>query len=317
MPTEKDIQRHNLLVRVAKMYYLHGKTHQAIADELGASRVKVTRLLQEAAERGVVEIKIQDPIGVASRLEEELCDRFQLEACRIAPSAENEAELHDTLGRFAVEYISQRLRDGMTIGIGWGRTLDAMIPHLSPSKQRNLTLVSLTGGLAANPNQPNPYDVASAAAKKLGAALHYPLAPAIVADQAAKEMLMKDDTVQKTLALWKKLDMALVSIGNLAVNTNIFYTFPHPAKMVKALRRQGAVGDLLMNLLDRDGHVLVTEFSERLIRIDFEQLRRTTVIGVSGGASKVEAILAALRTGVLRVLVTDEQTAGLILQKGV
>ena len=38
------------------------------------------------------------------------------------------------------------------------------------------------------------------------------------------------------------------------------------------------------------------------------------VIGVAGGARKAEAILAALRGGYLDVLITDEDTAKLLLE---
>ncbi|RPI01251.1 MAG: sugar-binding transcriptional regulator [Calditrichaeota bacterium] len=312
---ENEIQKYNLLVRISKMYYLNGKTHQAIADEIGLSRIKITRLLQEAMEKRVVEIKIKDPIGTESAVEEELCARFHLEACRITPSSNDQHELYDILGRYAVEFLTSRIRENMVIGIGWGRTLVSMIPHFAPVKFKNITVVSLTGGLASNPNQPNPYDVASSVAKKLGAALHYPLVPAIAADQMSKELLLKDDSTQKTMKYWKKLDLALVSIGNLSVDTNIFYTFPNPAQMVKKVIKNGAVGDLLMNLIDANGTVLTNDFSHRLIRIEFEQLRRTPlVVGISGGIPKAQAILAALRTGILNVLITDEATAKAILQ---
>jgi lsr operon transcriptional repressor len=38
------------------------------------------------------------------------------------------------------------------------------------------------------------------------------------------------------------------------------------------------------------------------------------VVGVSGGITKAEAILAALRSGILNVLITDEATAKAIMQ---
>ena len=41
-----------LLGRVARMYYEHGLTHQEIANALGLSRIRVTRLLAEARDKG-------------------------------------------------------------------------------------------------------------------------------------------------------------------------------------------------------------------------------------------------------------------------
>ena len=47
-----------------------------------------------------------------------------------------------------------------------------------------------------------------------------------------------------------------------------------------------------------------------------EDLRKLeNVIGVAGGPSKVDAILAALRGGYLDILITDEDTAQVLLER--
>ena len=43
------------LIRLASLYYLEGKTQAKVAQELGISRQKVQRLLQQARELGIVE----------------------------------------------------------------------------------------------------------------------------------------------------------------------------------------------------------------------------------------------------------------------
>ena len=47
--------KHNLLVRIARLYYLCNMTHQEIADQEGVSRIKITRLLKEAVDKKIVE----------------------------------------------------------------------------------------------------------------------------------------------------------------------------------------------------------------------------------------------------------------------
>jgi DNA-binding transcriptional regulator LsrR (DeoR family) len=52
------------------------------------------------------------------------------------------------------------------------------------------------------------------------------------------------------------------------------------------------------------------DLRERVLAYDARQLGRVPVsIGVAAGARKVEAILGALRSGVVRTLVTDVETA--------
>ncbi len=52
-----------------------------------------------------------------------------------------------------------------------------------------------------------------------------------------------------------------------------------------------------------------------MIAISLEELKKLkNVIGVAAGVSKVPAIHASLRGGYLNKLITDEETAGLLLQ---
>jgi DNA-binding transcriptional regulator LsrR (DeoR family) len=54
---------------------------------------------------------------------------------------------------------------------------------------------------------------------------------------------------------------------------------------------------------------------ERVIGIDLAHLSRTPrVVAVAGGARKTNAIHAALRSGVVNVLVTDDQVARSIVE---
>ncbi|NJL94867.1 MAG: helix-turn-helix domain-containing protein [Anaerolineae bacterium] len=54
--------RQELMIRAAWMYYHDALTHQEIAEKLNTSRVKITRLLQQAREQGIVEIRVTAPL---------------------------------------------------------------------------------------------------------------------------------------------------------------------------------------------------------------------------------------------------------------
>jgi DNA-binding transcriptional regulator LsrR (DeoR family) len=70
------------------------------------------------------------------------------------------------------------------------------------------------------------------------------------------------------------------------------------------------VGDLIVHAFDRDGQFVATDLSARAMAIGVQQLRRARrVVAVAAGAGKAEAIRGALRTGVVRILVTDAAAA--------
>ena len=78
---------------------------------------------------------------------------------------------------------------------------------------------------------------------------------------------------------------------------------------------KGAQGDVLCHFFDMDGNLLDTYFEDRLISVSLESLKELkNVIGVAGGKSKVNAIRAALKGRYIDILITDSNTANLLLE---
>jgi DNA-binding transcriptional regulator LsrR (DeoR family) len=64
------------------------------------------------------------------------------------------------------------------------------------------------------------------------------------------------------------------------------------------------------HLFDVNGQFIEHEASLRTLSIPIEELRRVpTVVAVAGGVHKASSLLGAVRTGVPRVLITDQLTA--------
>jgi DNA-binding transcriptional regulator LsrR (DeoR family) len=124
-------------------------------------------------------------------------------------------------------------------------------------------------------------------------------------------VLSRDAAVQEASALFDKLDIALVGIGSmepsrmLAVSGNIF-----SRKERAELQRIGAVGDICFRFFDAEGEPIKSSLMKRVIGIDLVKLRACKrVVGVAGGVPKVQAILGALRGGLIDVIITDQRTA--------
>ncbi len=310
-----DDIKHNMMVNIARLYYLKRMTHQQIGQKLGLSRVKVTRLLKEVVEKRIVEFRIQDPIVNTLELQDELEQRLGLSKAVVVPSASSEAETCENLGACAADFLMKSMEDNLTIGLSWGRTMNAMIPHLKRSYKKNLNVVSVTGGLAANARQPNPYDITSSVAERLNATPHYLLIPAIVESVQIKDILLNEPSAKKVIQWWDKIDLCMVSIGMLSKYTGVFYSLEDPARQVRRTKELGGVGDIMAQPFNIKGEFLKTEFSERTITIGIERLRKIPkMFGVAGGRQKVRSVLGALRTGLLDVLITDEYCARKVLK---
>ncbi len=66
------------MIKAAKLYYENDFTQEVIADRLRISRPRVSRLLTEARDTGIVQFKVAMMPGIFSDLERELESRFDL-----------------------------------------------------------------------------------------------------------------------------------------------------------------------------------------------------------------------------------------------
>src|SRR5687768_2948008 len=61
-----------LLTKVARLYHEHGLRQPQIAEQLSISQPRVSRLLKQAVELGIVRVTVATPAGVHAELEEEI-----------------------------------------------------------------------------------------------------------------------------------------------------------------------------------------------------------------------------------------------------
>jgi len=304
-----------LMAKVADLYYLRNLTQQTIAERLGLSRPTVSRLLTRSRTTGIVRIEVTPPDGTYHPLEHGLEEMFHLrEAVVIGSRSESPTATRRALGRAAAAYLDRLLRGGERIGISWGMTLGAVIDHVRPRPLRT-TVVPLVGGLG----QAAPGIHANELARRLGEAhrgrVHLLHAPAIVAHRGVRDALLSDPRIHHVLDLARRVHVALVGIGALVPSSTLIESGYVAAAEIGALRRQGAVGDVCTRAFGLDGAPPSETLDARILAVTLDDLRRIpTVIGVAGGLEKAEAILGALRGGLVDVLVTDYLAARAVLR---
>ena len=292
------------LVRVSRLYYELGETQGRIAELLGIARPQVSRLLKQAREEGIVGIRIVDRTHDDSPAADELKRRFGLQAVHLAPTIGGSEELvRRVVGRLAAEVLRSSVRDGMVVGIGEGSTASAIADALAETVAPvAATVVPLCGGYWFAGASHEPF---RRIGESLGASVRGLLAPGLVDDAATKRSLYAHAGVQVILHLWERLDIALFGIGGRVWGDASF-----GPEIVREIEQGGAVGEVLIAPYDVNGHFLGEGLRDRTIAFDARDLDRVPVtIGVAGGPSKVEPILGALKTGAVKVLVTDVETA--------
>ena len=144
--------------------------------------------------------------------------------------------------------------------------------------------------------------------------VHYLHAPLLLDSADVRDALLEDSSVRATLTAASQCELALVGIGEMGPDATVFranvVSGPDRALLLKA----GVIGSLCGHFFDRLGRP-AGHLDGRTIALGWSQLERIpTTVAVAAGASKLEAICGALRTGCIKVLVTDQKTAEGLLE---
>src|SRR5512140_505589 len=142
--------RRELLARIALLYYDQHKTQQEIADLTHIARSAISRMLDEAREKGVVEIRVNYPWRTVPALEKALESEFDLKAVRVLKRGDKSfPESLRGIGELAAQYFSQVVTDHSVIGVSWGTLVQQAVQSLPKQSRPNAEVLQLVGGTGA------------------------------------------------------------------------------------------------------------------------------------------------------------------------
>jgi DNA-binding transcriptional regulator LsrR (DeoR family) len=314
-PATSDRER-QLATRAAWAYYVEGLTQAEVARRLGLNRVRVNRLLAQARESGIVQIRIQSKLADCVALESRLVGRFGLQNAIVVPTPGDPSLLPQAIAGEAGHALSERIRPGLSVGIGWGRTLRLSLRSVESRAVHPLSVVSLLGGLTRG-SVLNAYETAFHLADLFGAECFYVAGPVFADTGESRDLLLRQGLVREALERARAVDVALVSVGSLSDDATMLRLGLIAPEEAAALRRLGAVGDLCCHWIDGEGRLVDHPLNGRVLSISPQDLAAVeTVILASGGPDKVPVLRGALALGVVDVLVTDAATAAALLDDG-
>ena len=311
-------EHHRLLYRVAHSYYVRELTQRQIAERFSLSRPKVSRLLQEARDKGVVNIVLVPPPGDLADLEDELEALYSLDEVVLVAAADSldVASVSRELGPAGAECLLRSLKDGQTLAMSWGTTLLSLIDALPTRSWPNLRVVQMLGGLGDPAADSHGVDLTYRMAEALGAKPRPVLSPGVVRSSEIRNALLDDPQVSDVLNLAADADVAVVGIGIPISGSVVMQAGVFSEEELRELNLAGAIGDVALRFLDASGEPVKHEINDRIVGLDVETIKRIPrVIGVAGGTAKVNVIRASLRGGLLDVLVTDRATALALLKE--
>jgi DNA-binding transcriptional regulator LsrR (DeoR family) len=300
-------------VLAARRYYLDGASKSEIASELGVSRFKVARMLDKALRDGIVRIEIDPLPELDLDLGDALARRHGIRGAVVVRSGVGSDELRlAQLGRAAAAVLGDVLEASDVVGISWGRTLHALVGQLP--RLPACTVVQLVGSVPTLQLEVNSIELVRRIAERATGPV-FPLhVPLIVGSAEMADALTSDSMAAATLDQFDSLTRAVVGIGAWTPGASTIRAALSDAD-ARTVDAAGGIADIASIVLDADGdQVRAAGLPERCIAIREDQLRRVPdVIAIAGGADKAPAIRAALRSGLIHRLVTDEEAARLLV----
>lgn len=292
---------------VANQHYVLGRTRIQIAEDLGLSRFKVGRMLEDAIAGGIVKFEISTPGPLDLEVSLKLKEKFGLRhAFAVRTPTEAPEVVQQSLGAVAASVLSEIATDSDVIGLTAGRTLSAMADSLTHLPKCDV--VQLAG--VAGPIQDTGVEVIRRVSSTGGGKPWSIYAPLVVSDAKSAAGIRQQQAVQATFAQFPRVTIAMVAIGSWQPpDSQMYDNAAMTPERRAALIGKGVQAEVCATLLDGDGRVL-NDIEDSCIAIDNAGLKRIPeVIAVAGGLNKTEAIRAALASGLINSLITDSALA--------
>lgn len=313
--TKFQSDQDELKLRAAYLYYVEGLTQEQVAAHLGISRIKALRLLAATREDGTVQITINSQAESLLRLQRALEKHLGLAEAIVVPASDPaETSVSAVVGHATGRYITDQVADGLSIGVGWGATLQVCMRSLGWREINDMTVVSLLGGLT-HATAHNPSAVAWRFAEFYRTELYQITAPVFVPDRELADALWKQEDLKQLYERARAVDIALLSVGDIGAQASIFRRGILTWSDAKSLKDAGAVGDVLCHFVDADGKVLDHPVNHRAMAINPVDISKVPkVIISSGGVRKIHAIRAGIAATNARHLITDVAAAQALLE---
>lgn len=302
---------------VAELYYLRDRSQSAIAELTGFSVSKVSRLLAQARQTGVVRISVQAAPDMLDEVAGRLSAALGIEEAHVTPGrGDDPAAASRLCAVAAAPWVAGTIPEAGVLGIAGGYTVSALIDALPPARRAHLTIVPLVGGWDPATPHLDINELIRRAAERLECRYLLLHAPGRLDSGAVKAALMRESTIRATTEYWSRLSVGLIGVGGGPRDFPGYATVMDRVSDRERRRLAGrhVVGDVVGYLVTIEGTLIDDPWGDHTIAAPIDDLRRASrLVAVSAGPHKVAGIIGACRSGLVHTLVTDEPTAQAVL----
>lgn len=320
---EKTSYKLSRLAEIAQLYYEEHRTQAEIASLFGLSRVRITRLLQDAKELGVVEINIHYMMDRHYEMERQLSDRFPLtnvwvlnnrHIARKGTSHYRE-NVSLALHELAASYLRSMIKKDILLGISWGNDISGTAQSLCPCEPVDYRLVQLSGSATFSNPQFSAQSIMSLLSTKTGGTEHFLNIPFLVTNAESRRTLMQDRWNSQTLKMQIFCDAALFEVSPMEHCTAEpnWLGYMDDAYFKNACAN-GAIGLICGRFFDIEGKEVNCRWNESAVGISLKNFKYIKEkVCVCADPACADILREALKLGFVDTLIVDGSTAPRIL----
>lgn len=305
------LDREDLMLKTALLYYEDEATQSEIAKKLNISRPTVASLLQEAKEKGIIKITIQHNELRLLKLQEALMEKYHLENIKIA--ARSQKDMKAAAGKLCVDLIEPILENINKLGIGWGSTLYEYVEQANLLNLNHLKITPLIGGIGLSEVRFHSNHLAFVLSEKYKCDVSYFYAPAIADTLEVKETLLHTELIKEIIDEGKNVDFAILGVSD-PIRSSTYKKLKYiSTDEAELLKREHAIGDIGSTIFTADGTPLQKGFSQRLLGIELKDIQKIPRVAiVATGKEKAESVQTLLNMDFITDLIIDEEIAELL-----
>lgn len=311
-----DKERYEMLAEMADMYYNQGHTQSEIAAYFNTNRFRVAKLLQDARNEQIVEIKINYSNERNVIVERQLMETFPLNKAIVvntqySPYTQNLMQV----GKVGANYLAKLLTPDTSMGVMWGKTIYSVVSQLKPVVNTPISIVQLAGYLRlANPTI-DCEELIHQIAMAYSSPYHYLPAPIYVSSTELRSQMLREPMIQATLEQTKHLDIILSGIGGSSSMPLINPAVKPYLTQTDIQATSSCIGSLYGYVLDKEGRIADIDLNQKVISANLSDILTTPHrLVIARGRHKIEVLQKALKNRLFNELVTDMDTATHMLQ---
>ena len=307
-----NMEKRDLLLQVAHMYYGLGMTQEKIAKHLFFSRSRISHLLTEAEESGLVNFELRQQVSQNRFLHDFLCGQFRLQNAFVEDgSFFTENEHHESICKTAAEFLCSQLNENTVLSISRGRTAYGIIHNMKAvAPIPTMCVVQTEGMLLMDDPYLDQMDFVRRVAEIYSCQYEHLMLPYLFETAQLKQVMVSQSFNQARLDRQQDINLICTSVCSLQQWRRYFRDDEYD--WLVAL---GAVGSILGNFYDIRGNFLDAPVQQRCVIPAISVLQNAQqLICVCVGNYKDSALLGVLRTGLVTTLVTNAQLVQSIRQ---